>query len=226
MRIPASPCAAKLSTVSARSNRQPLSYEALVASALRLIDEQGYDAFSMRALGESMGVHATAIYRYFGSKDELIEAVLGYMLEREGVGIPERGTPRERLLYLVRELRRAFRAHPHLALPNLTMQDEQATSDLVNAVLNLLGEMGLRGDTLIRAYQMLETFTVGSNAYDWGNYPESLEARRRGRRLSGHPAFEEPSRSIEAMQELNDQTFEMTANILLDACEQMGDAQQ
>lgn len=198
-----------------------LSREAFASVALDVIDEHGIDALTLRALGERMGVHYTALYRYFRGKDELIEAVLAHMLHRADVTIPEAGTARERLLGLMRGLRRAFAQHPRMALPNLTAQDEQATAHFVRAALGLLEEMGLRGHDLMVGYQMLETFSVGSNAYDFGNHPEGLERRMRGRRLVGHPATDEAARSLESMQAVNDEAFEVGANALLDACEAM-----
>lgn len=204
-----------------RTGSQPLSRETYARAALAIVDERGFDALTMRSLGEALGVHGTAVYRHFASKEELVEAVLAYMLETSGVAIPEEGSPRERLLGLLRSLRRAFAQHPNLALPNLTLQDEQATNEFVHAALALLSDMGLRGHSQVVAYQMLETFTVGTNAYDWGGYPAALEARRRGRRLSGHPALDRSSRTLAAMERINDEAFDVAANALLDACERL-----
>lgn len=201
--------------------REPLTREAFVRAALELIDAEGLDALTTRTLGDALGVHGTAIYRHFANMDELNEAVLAHMLETSGVSIPAVGTPRERILGLLRSLRRAFAQHPNLALPNLLMQDEQATGEFVIATLDLLAQMGLRDGDLVVAYQMLETFTVGTNAYDFVGYPHALESRRRGRRLSGHPAFDDASRSLEAMEQLNDEAFEVAAAALLDAVEAM-----
>ena len=199
-----------------------MTREAFAQAGLALVDEGGFDALTARALGKRLGVHATAVYRHFASMDELREAVLAQMLLTSGVGIPEEGSPRERLAGLLRSLRQAFAEHPNLAIPNLVMQDEQATAEFVLVALDLLSQMGLSGRRLVVAYQMLETFTVGTNAYDWGGYPDALESRRRGRRLSGHPAFDAPSRSLAAMQKLNDEAFETALSALLDACESMG----
>lgn len=198
-----------------------MTREAFAVAGLALVDEGGFDALTARALGERLGVHATAVYRHFGSMDELREAVLAQMLISSGVTIPEGSSPRERLIGLLRSLRRAFSEHPNLAIPNLVMQDEQATVEFVQVALDLLSQMGLSGRRLVVAYQMLETFTVGTNAYDWGGYPDALEARRRGRRLAGHPAFDAPSRSLSSMQKLNDEAFEAAMSALLDACEAM-----
>lgn len=202
-------------------SRRTLSREAFAEAAVAFIDEHGFDALTMRALGDSMGVHATAVYRYFGSKDELVEAALGAMLSQSGATIPESGAPRERMMAALRSLRGAFALHPNFALPNLLMHDEQATAAFVTAGLDLLAEMGLRGHTLIVAYQMIETFSVGSNAYDFAGYPETLNARRRGRRLSGNPVWDDVTRDLDAIRALNDEAFEAAAEALLDACEAM-----
>jgi AcrR family transcriptional regulator len=198
-----------------------LSREAFAAAALEFIDANGADALTLRALGDAMGVHYTAVYRYFPGKDELVEAALAHMLEQSGVSIPESGAPRERLLALLRDLRAAFAAHPGMALPNLTAQDEQATAAFVRGALQLLEDMGLSGRQLVVAYQMLEDFHVGKTAYDFGGHPAALERRMRGRRLVGHPALDDISRDLDEMQAVNDEAFEASANALLDACEAM-----
>lgn len=204
-----------------KSARETLTREAFCQAALDIIDEQGIDALTTRSLGEALGVHGTAVYRHFADKEQLVEAVLKHMLLTSGVEVPDEGTPRERMLGLLRSLRRAFAKHPNLAIANLTMQDEQASNEFVHIAFDLLSAMGLRGRQMVVAYQMLETFTVGSNAYDWGGYPQALEARRRGRRMSGHQAFDAASRSLDAMQKVNDDAFEVAAQALLDACEAM-----
>lgn len=211
-----------MTTMPARESGKGLSRDVYADAALDFIDAHGVEPLSLRALGSQLGVHATAVYRHFGSKNEVLEAALQRMLERENIQIPETGTPREQILALLRGLRDAFQAHPHMAVPNLTLQDEQATVEFVRYALSLLEQMGLQGDDLVVAYQMLETFSVGTNAYDWGEYPEALEGRRRGRRLVGHPAMDTASRSIETMTEINDRAFELAAEALLDAVERLG----
>ena len=200
----------------------PLSREAFADAALALVDERGVDGLTVRALGARMGVHPTAFYRYFSDKRDLIEAALARMLEQADVTIPDHGTPRDCLLAIMRGLRRAFAAHPNMALPNLTEQDEQATAGMVRVAFRSLEQMGLHGRDLMVCYQALETFSVGTNAYDYANYPESHERRQRGRRMVGHPVADEYSRDIGQIAEINDAAFEFGAAALLDACEAMG----
>jgi AcrR family transcriptional regulator len=50
--------------------------EAILRAATGLLDEAGYDAFSLRKLAARIGYTPTTIYRYFRDKDELLSAVL------------------------------------------------------------------------------------------------------------------------------------------------------
>jgi len=52
-----------------------LSREAIIDIAFDLIDEHGYDAFSLRSLATHLGISAMGIYTYFDSKDDIISGV-------------------------------------------------------------------------------------------------------------------------------------------------------
>jgi len=53
---------------------------AIVEAAARLLHEAGPDAVTTRGVAESAGVQAPAIYRLFGDKDGLLEAVAEHVL--------------------------------------------------------------------------------------------------------------------------------------------------
>jgi AcrR family transcriptional regulator len=59
-----------------RRQREQLSRERIVAEAIALLDEEGVEALSMRALGQRLGAGATSLYRHVANKDELIELVV------------------------------------------------------------------------------------------------------------------------------------------------------
>lgn len=58
--------------------------EALVAEGLRLLEETGEAAFSLRELARRLGVSANAAYRHFASKDALLEALAADGFRRFG----------------------------------------------------------------------------------------------------------------------------------------------
>ncbi|MGY5133016.1 TetR/AcrR family transcriptional regulator [Streptomyces nigrescens] len=60
-----------------RKREQPaLSRSQIVAEAVRLLDEEGIDALSLRRLGTRLNAGATSFYSHVTNKDELIELVV------------------------------------------------------------------------------------------------------------------------------------------------------
>ncbi|GAA0723018.1 TetR/AcrR family transcriptional regulator C-terminal domain-containing protein [Dactylosporangium roseum] len=56
--------------------RQPLSAEAVLDTALRIVDRDGLDGISMRRVAQELGTGAASLYAYFANKDELLEQLL------------------------------------------------------------------------------------------------------------------------------------------------------
>lgn len=54
---------------------QRLSRDAVLARAEQLIDADGYDRFSLRALATALGVRPNALYNHVAGRDELLDAV-------------------------------------------------------------------------------------------------------------------------------------------------------
>ena len=52
-----------------------LQPERVVASALRIVDEQGLDALTVRKVADEFGVTPMALYWHFANKDALLDAV-------------------------------------------------------------------------------------------------------------------------------------------------------
>jgi len=64
---------------------EPISREAIVAAAIRLLDADGLAALSMRRLAEELGTGAASLYWHVGSKDALLDLVFDELIG-EGVG--------------------------------------------------------------------------------------------------------------------------------------------
>jgi len=53
--------------------RTPLTQEAIVAAALRILESEGYDALSMRRVAADLGTGAASLYAHVANKDELLK---------------------------------------------------------------------------------------------------------------------------------------------------------
>jgi TetR/AcrR family transcriptional regulator, tetracycline repressor protein len=56
--------------------RQPLSREAIVDTALKIIDEQGFGALSMRAVAQALGTGPASLYAHVANKEQLVDLVM------------------------------------------------------------------------------------------------------------------------------------------------------
>jgi AcrR family transcriptional regulator len=103
----------------ASSERPPLSRDEIVATAIRLIDEGGLDAFSMRRLGHELDAGATSLYWHVRNKDELVDLVvdevIGEVLADYDAAVAPDADWRERLAEVARALRRVLLRHRHVA---------------------------------------------------------------------------------------------------------------
>jgi AcrR family transcriptional regulator len=59
----------------ARRRRDPISRDAIVAAAIRLLDADGLDALSMRRIADELGTGAASLYWHVGSKDGLLDLI-------------------------------------------------------------------------------------------------------------------------------------------------------
>jgi AcrR family transcriptional regulator len=98
----------------ARRRREPISREAIVAAAIRLLDREGLAALSMRRLAEELGTGAATLYWHVGSKDGLLDLVFDELIGEEQVPDPDPSRWQEQLKDIARAQRRVSLRHPYL----------------------------------------------------------------------------------------------------------------
>src|SRR3954465_7866860 len=87
----------------------------IVDAALTIAARDGAPSVTMRRLGAELGVDATAFYRHFRTKDDLLAAMAMRLLDR-GVELFDPGPDwRENLLRLYWAGFRVYRGHPGFA---------------------------------------------------------------------------------------------------------------
>ncbi|WP_084654503.1 TetR/AcrR family transcriptional regulator C-terminal domain-containing protein [Nocardia altamirensis] len=57
------------------TSRPPLNREKVLHTAIRLADEQGLAALSMRKLAQTLGVEAMSLYNHVANKDDLLDGI-------------------------------------------------------------------------------------------------------------------------------------------------------
>lgn len=95
--------------------RAPLSREAIVEAALRLIDREGVAAFSMRGLAEELGVGPGALYWHVTNKEQLLQLVFDRVIGELSMPKPSARRWREQIKQAAREERAMMKRHPGIA---------------------------------------------------------------------------------------------------------------
>ncbi len=99
---------------SAKRRRDPISRDAIVDTAIRLLDAEGLDALSMRRIADELGTGAASLYWHVGSKDGLLDLVFDKLIGEVMIPDPEPGRWRQQLKEVARSQREASLRHPYV----------------------------------------------------------------------------------------------------------------
>jgi AcrR family transcriptional regulator len=93
-----------------RRSKRPLSPERIASAALKLIDRQGLEAFSMHKLGAALSCEAMSLYHHFKGRGEVLDAVAGLLMAE--VSAPLDGSWQDRLRGFALAYRAVALKHP------------------------------------------------------------------------------------------------------------------
>jgi AcrR family transcriptional regulator len=107
-----------------------LSRDAILTAALRIVDDEGVEAMTMRRLAGTLGVNPMSIYHHLPNKAAVFAGLAEVVFAGLDAVLPRAGSSwQEELKDAARAYRAALRAHPNLALQVLS--DPSAVSDVV-----------------------------------------------------------------------------------------------
>jgi len=135
--------------------------EQLQIAALKIVDEEGLSALSMRALAAALGTGPMTIYNYFRDRDELdtllVEAVLSEVTLPE-----EQDDWQEGVKAILRQMWQAIRSHPNvIPIVLLRRTGHEITLEIAEALLRELSRSGCSAGVLLAAFRTLNGFVVG-----------------------------------------------------------------
>ncbi|GAA0342442.1 TetR/AcrR family transcriptional regulator [Actinoallomurus spadix] len=124
------------------SQREPLTRERIIETALHLIDGQGLGRLTMRRLGDSLRVEAMAIYHHLPhGKEQLLEQLIAHVAALPVP--PGDGEPRERLRSWAHAYRSRLLEHVGVMPLIVTRRSPGALVTTTLSVRELLRESGL-----------------------------------------------------------------------------------
>lgn len=101
---------ATATTEAAAEPRLPLTRERVLDAAIRLADESGIEAISMRKVGQELGVEAMSLYNHVSNKDDLLTGMVDAIVEQIPP-LPSDGDWKARLLERAYAARQILKQH-------------------------------------------------------------------------------------------------------------------
>ncbi len=141
---------------------EPLTRQRVLEAALRLLDQEGLEGFSMRKLGASLGVEAMSLYNHVESKRAVFDGVIELLIIQAPLPLLPNATPREELWAFAHAFRDVLRAHPRV-LPLVATSPLRTSASLamLDHLLETLHQAQITGVQSIYALQCLIGFIVG-----------------------------------------------------------------
>ena len=141
---------------------EPLTRQRVLEAALRLLDQESLEGFSMRKLGALLGVEAMSLYNHVESKRALFDGVIELLIVQAPYPEQPDATPREELWAFAHAFRDVLRAHPRV-LPLIATSPLRTSASLamLDHLLETLHQAQITGVQSIYALQCLVGFIVG-----------------------------------------------------------------
>jgi TetR/AcrR family transcriptional regulator, tetracycline repressor protein len=140
-----------------------LSRERILKAALRVVDEEGMGALSMRRLGAELGVNPMSIYHHLPDKDSVIAGLVELVFSGMQVRYPDGSSWQEQVCAWAGAYRDLVRAHPNLVLEIVSNAAAVTEAVLIvnEPLYEALGESGLPPPEVVRAADSVVDFIHG-----------------------------------------------------------------
>ena len=149
--------------------REPLNRDRILRAALRIVDDEGLDALSMRRLGHELGVEAMSLYHHVPNKGALLAGIVDTMLGELVIPPRDAGDWTDRVRIVAHRYRALAHAHPN-AFPLLVSGDLKTPESLriMDAMLDVCRDAGFGEEGAFDAFCTLGSYVTGFALFEIG----------------------------------------------------------
>lgn len=170
-----------------RRPRGSLTSEAILDAA-EAVAVDGFDALTMREVAARLGAAPMSLYRYYATKDELVDALLDRVLGRLDVPPPTKDWVDDVRAYVLAH-RRLLEEHPWAVSVLFTHPTPGPNSVAIGEeLLARLDRGGVTGEPAVVAFSALLALNYGWSAFTTGRDSGAPDAADLAERLRSLPA--------------------------------------
>ena len=149
---------------STRGPRRALASAEVVQAAIALADREGLAALTMQAVAKEVGFTAMALYRYFPSKDALIDAIVDAAMGTPPARKGPKGHWREETAQWARAKRQMLMSRPWLAeLPFVAAPHGPNWLSWLEGAVDALSGTGLAANEVFDMLHVLDGYVRGGS---------------------------------------------------------------
>jgi AcrR family transcriptional regulator len=202
-----------------RAAAKQMTVDAIVDTAIAMIDEGGLPALNMRTLAERCQIGTMTLYRYLNTKEELLAAVADRYLGE--MHIPENSGPtwQGRLKATFTSLHKLISEHPGLA-PFLASYPVTSPAGFraLEVVLATLRAAGMSDHDAVSAFHALRSLTAGFSQREVVRRAAHIDPQRRAELIRRLPADDFPN-SRELADSIASPSFEDLLDLFISGLE-------
>jgi len=144
--------------------REPLTRERILRAALRVMDEEGLEAVTMRRLGRELGVEAMSLYNHVKDKEAILDGILETVMA-EFEFPEETGDWEADVRAGTRAWRRLMIAHPTVIALFAESKHPASSPERLRPMewaFDILGRGGLSEEEVVHAFRAIGGYIMGS----------------------------------------------------------------
>ena len=135
---------------------------------MRLADDEGIDALTMRRLGRELGVEAMTLYHHVGSKEAMLDALIDLVTE-EFAYAPDDAPWKDGIRMVAMSAYDALSRHRWAAGLSLSLRrPSPGRLRYMNAILGTLRRAGFSDELVDRGYHAIEGHIMGFTLWEVG----------------------------------------------------------
>ncbi len=138
-----------------------LSRERIVAAAIELLDEEGEDGLTFRALAARLATGSGAIYWHIANKGELLVAATDTVVSLAMADVGTRAAPRRAIHKIALSVFAAIEAHPWLGAQLSRAPWETAMLQIFERIGQKVQTLGVRGGAQFTSASALLSYIIG-----------------------------------------------------------------
>lgn len=146
-----------------------LSRERIVDTAIELLDTQGEDGLTFRALATRLSTGPGAIYWHITNKSELLVAATDAVVARALTGVSAHSTPNRAIRNIAVNVFEAVDAHPWMGAQLAWNPQPTAMLQIFERIGRQLQALGVRGRAQFTAATVLVSYIIGESRENAAN---------------------------------------------------------